>query len=212
MKDYYLLLGINKTADKSEIKKAYRDSVKKYHPDGSEATGDSKRFREITEAYETLSDNSKRQKYDEKRVKNIPASPLGGTEPLKPGFSHLQRGYDPNPYIRDTTDDLPFRFFGRDSISQKTLTCEIHLTPEETQNDVQYPYTINIIKPCPHCSSLFSEFIFFCHYCNGSRYCKTKKELVISIPKGIQNGRCVHLDLEHVGLSEARLRVKVFVS
>ena len=35
MKDYYLLLGVNKKADKSEIKKAYRDSVKKYHPDGS---------------------------------------------------------------------------------------------------------------------------------------------------------------------------------
>lgn len=61
-KDYYALLGVNRNADEAEIKKAYRKLAAKYHPD--KPTGDEARFKEISEAYETLSDPEKRSMYD----------------------------------------------------------------------------------------------------------------------------------------------------
>lgn len=65
-KDYYEVLGVARDADADAIKKAYRKLAVKYHPDknpGDEAAEDS--FKEATEAYEVLSDENKRQKYDQ---------------------------------------------------------------------------------------------------------------------------------------------------
>ncbi|MCF7833854.1 MAG: molecular chaperone DnaJ [Candidatus Pacebacteria bacterium] len=62
-KDYYEILGVNKSASKDEIKKAFYKLAHKYHPDKKE--GDEKKFKEVNEAYQTLSDDSKRQKYDQ---------------------------------------------------------------------------------------------------------------------------------------------------
>ena len=65
-RDYYEVLGVGKTASADEIKKAYRSLAKKYHPDlnpgDKEAEG---KFKEVNEAYDVLSDEGKRQKYDQ---------------------------------------------------------------------------------------------------------------------------------------------------
>lgn len=74
MADYYRVLGVKKDASAEEIKKAYRVLAKKYHPD---VTGGDKaaerRFIEINEAYDTLSDAEKRRAYDQARE-----APFGG--------------------------------------------------------------------------------------------------------------------------------------
>ena len=63
--DYYKVLGINKDADEKTIKKAYRKLAKKYHPDINPGdTAAEARFKEVTEAYEILSDPEKRKLYD----------------------------------------------------------------------------------------------------------------------------------------------------
>lgn len=64
-KDYYEVLGLQKGADENEIKKAYRKLAKKYHPDTNQGNKEAEhRFKEITEAYEVLSDPEKRKAYD----------------------------------------------------------------------------------------------------------------------------------------------------
>ncbi len=62
MKNYYEILGVNRTASKDEIKKAFHKLAHRYHPD--KKTGDEGKFKAINEAYQILSDDRKRQEYD----------------------------------------------------------------------------------------------------------------------------------------------------
>ena len=64
-RDYYEVLGISKGASKDEIKKAYRRLAKKYHPDVSQEENAIEKFKEVQEAYEVLSDDTKRAQYDQ---------------------------------------------------------------------------------------------------------------------------------------------------
>lgn len=75
-KDYYKILGITKGASDDDIKKAYRKLALKYHPDKNKSPGAEDRFKEVAEAYEVLSDKTKRDIYD-----------LHGEEGLKGGVS-----------------------------------------------------------------------------------------------------------------------------
>ena len=64
-KDYYEVLGISKSASDADIKKAYRKLAKKYHPDANPDNKEAEaKFKEVTEAYEVLSDADKRAAYD----------------------------------------------------------------------------------------------------------------------------------------------------
>jgi molecular chaperone DnaJ len=86
-KDYYKTLGVTKGASADDIKKAYRKLARKYHPDANE--GDAKaeeRFKEISEAYNVLSDDKRRKEYDEART-------LFGGGPRMPGSGGQAGGY-----------------------------------------------------------------------------------------------------------------------
>ncbi len=64
-RDYYEILGVTKTASQAEIKAAYRKMALKYHPDKNKAQDSEAKFKEINEAYQILSDDKKRQAYDQ---------------------------------------------------------------------------------------------------------------------------------------------------
>ena len=64
-KDYYEILGVSKTADEREIKKAYKRLAMKYHPDRNQEQDAEIKFKEVKEAYEVLTDDQKRAAYDQ---------------------------------------------------------------------------------------------------------------------------------------------------
>ncbi|MDO4891534.1 MAG: DnaJ domain-containing protein, partial [Coriobacteriaceae bacterium] len=76
-KNYYDVLGVKRDAAQDEIKKAFRKLAAKYHPD---AGGDEAKFKEVSEAYNTLSDEQKRREYDQMLMfGGIPGADFGGS-------------------------------------------------------------------------------------------------------------------------------------
>ena len=77
MKNYYATLGISENANADEIKKAYRKKSMQFHPDKNKSPDAKDKFQEINEAYETLSNNDKKNRYDFER-RNGGSMPRGG--------------------------------------------------------------------------------------------------------------------------------------
>ncbi len=89
-KDYYELLGVSRTATDEEIKKAYRKLAMKYHPDRNQGDKEAEtRFKEISEAYEVLSDAAKRQQYDRFGHDGIKSSFGPGGFDFSRDFTHM---------------------------------------------------------------------------------------------------------------------------
>src|SRR5919202_4931448 len=96
-KDYYAVLGVSPTAEQNEIKKQYRRLAKQYHPDANK--NDPKaadRFKEISEAYNVLSDPEKRKQYDDMRRLGAFGG-FGGFCGARPGGRGAGGGPGPQP-------------------------------------------------------------------------------------------------------------------
>lgn len=177
MKNYYDILGIAKNADKEEIKKAYRKLALKHHPDKS--GGDDKKFKEINEAYEILSNEEKRQQYDTYgRVFEGGAGPQSGGQNAGgfdfSGFDFGQSGGQVNFDLGDIFEN----FFGggapRGGVRSKRgrdIFIDLEISFEESAFGVKRTVLLNKTSLCEKCGGKGAEpgtEIKKCETCDGA--------------------------------------------
>lgn len=155
-RDYYEVLGVQKTASPDEIKKAYRTLAKKYHPDMNPGDKEAEaKFKEANEAYDVLSDESKRQKYDQ--FGHAAFDPTAGGEGFG-GFGGFgDGGFD--------FGDIFSSFFGgggrsssrNTAIDGEDIVTRITVTFDEAvfgcKKDISYPR----VEACGECSGSGAE-------------------------------------------------------
>ncbi len=168
MSDYYEILGVHKNATKDEIKKAYHNLAHKYHPDKNK--GDDKKFKEINEAYQILSDDKKRAEYD------TYGRTFGGAE-AGPGFGGFE-GFDFGSAFGGGFDvnDIFENFFGGQRGRTQTkrgrdISIDLELSFEEAIFGVQRNVLVSKTSLCEKCKGTGAETpkdIEKCPACNGS--------------------------------------------
>ena len=167
-RDYYEVLGVSKNATKEELKQAFRNLARQYHPDVSRESDAEERFKEVNEAYAVLSDDQKRAAYDR-----------FGHEGLR-GFSSASQSYDIWNDFPDLADIFGqfFGFGGQTSSYRRNaprrgadLQIRLELTFEEAVFGVEKEITIIRDEICDRCHGNGAEpgsQPIRCPSCNGT--------------------------------------------
>lgn len=212
MKNYYDILGVADTASQEEIKKAYRQLSKQYHPDVNPSGEEM--FKDIAEAYDNIGDENKRKDYDNKR--NNPFANFGGGNfDFSTAFEEMMGGYR-NQRPRKAPDKI----------------ISIEVTPTEsylgTKKEVKYDYLeicrpcngdggetsvcntckgVGVItqkigngmftqllqSPCPSCHGKGKIITNPCHLCHGQGLLVRNEILMVTIPKNVDNGNFMRI-------------------
>ena len=159
-RDYYEVLGLSKSASKDEIKKAYRKLSKQYHPDINKEPGADEKFKEIAEAYEVLSDEQAKARYDQfghqdpnQGFGGAGAGGFGGFEDIFSSFFGGGGGRRQDPNAPRKGDDLQYRMninFEEAIFGKET---EIEIPKDEDCDTCDGSGAKPGTKPetCPHC-------------------------------------------------------------
>ena len=157
-RDYYEVLGVDKTADEKEIKKAYRKLAMKYHPDVSEEEGSEEKFKEVSEAYAVLSDKEKRQRYDQFGHAGMDGYTAEDFY-QNVNFEDIFQGFD----IGNIFDLFGFgggsRTRGGRSGPQRgsDIYTDVHITLEEAFNGCEKEIKVTRSELCPTCNGSKSK-------------------------------------------------------
>ncbi|HON18997.1 MAG TPA: molecular chaperone DnaJ [Salinivirgaceae bacterium] len=173
-RDYYEVLGVSRNADKEEIKKAYRKMALKYHPDRNPGDKDAEeKFKEAAEAYDVLSDDEKRRKYDQFGHQAFQGAGGGG---WSGGGMTIEDIFASFGDIFGDSIFGGFGGFGSGSRSRNVnrggnIRVKLKLTLPEIINGVEKKIKINKYIPCSACggtgakdSKSYSE----CSTCRGT--------------------------------------------
>ncbi len=213
-KDYYTILGVDKAASENDIKKAYRQLAKENHPDHG---GDADKFKEVAEAYDTLSDPEKRRTYDNPMRDNLffnTHSGMGSGDIFQhmrrrdaahmKANRHAPRKGSPLKVSANVTLknfilggkvsaiigywDVCNKCNGRGSLeSEDCGGCE----GMGQVNRVEFAQGIYIqtSAPCPECRGSGEKIIKPCDVCHGSRQIQVKdRKIEFDIPPGLRDG------------------------
>ena len=194
-KDFYRVLDIDHAASPSEIKKAYRAAAKKFHPDVS--SKNDRKFKQVQEAYETLSDPQKRVAYDTEDSPEIVPPPKPQT-PFQPDdfsfdFNDFIPGiFDrvgwPFPELNDFWFDFDPDLFGAAGESHKEQSVEIILTPDEARAGGELSFDVPVWSTCNRCRGSGRSQGLICGRCRGEGTERSEKKVTVTVPSGARDG------------------------
>jgi DnaJ-class molecular chaperone len=209
-KDYYKILGVQKSASQDDIKKAFRKLARKYHPDVNPGDKSSEaRFKEINEAYEVLSDPTKRRDYDELgpnwQDQFARGRPAGGRAQPRPGGTTGGAPYD----FADPTGFSDFfeALFGNQrnragrtaqqpaqtGAAGANIEQPVEISLREAFTGASRSYTLESQQPCPTCNGTGIVGNKLCKTCGGQGTISHTSTIEVSIPAGVDNGSKVRI-------------------
>ncbi|XP_062420724.1 dnaJ homolog subfamily A member 3, mitochondrial-like isoform X2 [Pungitius pungitius] len=171
--DLYEVLGVSRSASQKDIKKAYYQLAKKYHPDTNPDEPDAKeKFAQLAEAYEVLSDEVKRKQYD--------TYGAAGFDPSRAGSAGQQQYYraggtniDPEELFRKIFGEFSGGrgFADINNMFEQRPEFVMELSFSEAAKGASKELSVNMEDKCPRCDGRGNEpgtKVSLCHYCNGT--------------------------------------------
>jgi len=202
-KDYYKVLGVDKTADEHQIKAAYRKLARKYHPDVNQGDASSEeKFKDVSEAYEVLSDADKRQKYDQYgdqwKAFSQGGAPGAGFRPGPGGATYV----NPEGSGFGGLDDLFSTLFGgsdggaggfggfsqaggRAAQRSHDVDYKVEISFAEAYSGTTRSFTVSLPESCPRCHGSGRVAVARgknCTTCNGTGKAKGARSLFGNSP------------------------------
>lgn len=212
-KDLYKILNVNFDATLDEIKQSYRVLVRQYHPDVAGENADSSKFKEIQEAYEVLTDENSRKKYDvlhgfyrEKiRKQENTERKNKYDEYIKKARRNANTPENFSKSINSALDNLFHSSKQQTStkkqevkqpINGENINIDIKISCFEALNGTNRKVNILHTQPCPNCEG--RKFIngSQCSMCNGTGQISLQKKINVKIPKGVSQGSKVRVKKE----------------
>ncbi|MBE6157199.1 MAG: molecular chaperone DnaJ [Firmicutes bacterium] len=189
-RDYYEVLGVSKDASESEIKSAFRKKAKQYHPDLNKDNPDAEeKFKEAQEAYEVLSDESKRKMYDQYGHAGVGngGAGYGGFNGFGGGFSGAEFDFG------DIFDSIfggaggsyssGFSNFGGSSRNRATRGSDVlmrmNLSFDESVYGTDKKFDLDVVEECDECNGKGGFDEETCSTCHGSGTITTEQRTIL---------------------------------
>jgi DnaJ-class molecular chaperone len=221
-KDYYKILGVDRKADDKTIKSAYRRLARKYHPDVAKTKDATERFKEVSEAYEVLSDPEKRRRYDslgpdwQRYTQAPPGAPPGGGFRVEYGgdagnlgdFSEFFRSIfgDLGAHARRGSRSGGIRFDEGFDRSPRGADVEagVEISLDEAFHGARKTFATDLEEPCAVCQGAGNVQGKPCAACGGGGWQRAHRQVDVKIPAGVKSGQRVRVSGEGTGAPGAR--------
>ena len=214
--------GVDRNADDKTIKSAYRRLARKHHPDVAKTKDATERFKEISEAYEVLSDPEKRRRYDslgpdwQRYTQAPPGGPPGGGFRVEyggdagdlGGFSDFFRSIfgDLGAHARRGSRSGGIRFdegFER-SARGADVEASVEISLDEAFHGARKTFAMDLEEPCGVCQGAGNIKGKPCAACGGGGWERAHRQVDVKIPAGVKSGQRVRVSGEGTGARGAR--------
>lgn len=191
-RDYYEVLGVERTASAEDIKRAFRRKAREFHPDVNKADDAEERFKEVNAAYDVLSDPGKRDQYDRfGSVGRGAGGPAGGGG----GYVDLNDLFGGGGGVGFDMGDLFSAFFGGVSGAARGVRREgrdmamtLTITLEEAATGVEKDVVVNRLSTCDVCNGTGSADdggVTTCPDCNGAGQRVVERRTFIGVMQSV---------------------------
>jgi molecular chaperone DnaJ len=202
MRDYYDVLGVSLDAGADEIRRAYRQLARRYHPDIS---GDERGtvFLEVSRAYEVLNDPERRRSYDASRqAQHFPSAPA------KAEWLADEIAID-FPSVSDLLDSMRHAFFGSPECAG--LSAEIVLSPQEAFRGTRVPLGVPVRQTCARCGGRGETWEEWCAGCGGCGETRALHEVELRVPPGVREGEQFRFAVMPPGAPQTIVAVRISI-
>jgi molecular chaperone DnaJ len=202
MRDYYDVLGVSPDAGADEIKRAYRQLARRYHPDIS---GDDRgaAFLEVSRAYEVLRDPLRRGSYDARLGAGSATAGHGRAEWLA---DEIAIDF---PSVASLLDRMRHAFFG--AVTLECLSAEIAVSPHEAFFGTTVPLGIPLRRTCPRCGGRGETWDEWCLECGGDGEVAARHDMQLRVPAGVREGERFRFSVIPPGAPATVVEVRISI-